>query len=78
MNIIIVDDASTDNTFSLLSTKYIDFITLGRMTVIRNLKNKGTIASRVEAAKASNAEHVGLIDSDNLLFDRYKDQFLSS
>lgn len=78
MNIVVVDDASTDNTFSILVAKYIDLITLGHITVIQNLRNKGTIASRVEAAKASNAKFVGLIDSDNLLFDRFRDQFLAS
>lgn len=55
--LIVIDDASTDNTLSLLENK--------NLILLKNQKNSGVSASRNLAAKKAQGEYLAFLDSDD-------------
>ncbi len=64
IEIIVIDDVSTDNTYEFIKNKY------KRVKVFRNKTNLFTAGSRNEGFKKSKGEFVFFIDDDNIL-DKY-------
>lgn len=63
--IIIVDDASKDGTEALIRDKY-----AGKAIYLKNDSNRGVAFSRNRAIGCAKGEFLGLIDSDDILYDR--------
>lgn len=63
LQLIIVDDCSTDNTSELVRALA---AADDRITVIRNEENKGIIYSRNRAVEAAEADWIAICDSDDL------------
>lgn len=64
--IIIVDDASKDQTLALLNNFYKDLITKKKIIIFKNPINKGQSYCRNVGLKYSKSEFVAFIDSDDL------------
>ena len=64
--IIIVDDASKDQTLALLNKFYKDFITKKKIIIFKNQINRGQSYCRNVGLKYSKSEFVAFIDSDDL------------
>lgn len=60
--VVIVDDASTDNTESVVAP----FLSDSRIRLIKNEYNIGAGASRNRAANALSAEYIAVLDADDL------------
>lgn len=65
MEIIVIDDASTDNTPALLAE-----INDARLTIVRNKVNQKGNNHRQGLEKHTNGEYLFIIDHDDLLLDR--------
>lgn len=62
LEVVIVDDASTDSTFAVASSlSGAD----GRVRVLRNTKNSGASASRNRAIESSTGDWIALLDADD-------------
>lgn len=68
--LIIIDDASTDNTFNVINA-FVD----SRIRVIRNNKNEERGASRNKGIKASKGQYICFLDSDDLFEQNHLDNF---
>ncbi len=68
--IIVVDDASTDNSFSILEK--IDGIKL-----IRHDKNKGQLAAIISGLREANGEFISIIDSDDTISADYAEKMVN-
>ena len=64
IEIIVIDDCSIDNTYKLLKDTFKD-----RVIYHRNLQNKGPAFSRNIGLGIAKGEYIGLIDSDDILYD---------
>jgi len=65
--IIIVDDASTDNTFDLVQNEYAREIGAGNVKVLRNRQNLGVTGARNIGAGIANGKWLVFLDSDDAL-----------
>lgn len=68
IDIIVVDDNSTDGTYEHLLSKYDSEIENNVIKVIRNSKNYGVVKSRVIGAKLAKGFWLIPLDSDNEIF----------
>ena len=64
--IIIIDDASTDRTLSILKTFYKKLIKKKKILIVKNLVNKGQSYSRNIGIKYSKSKYIAFIDSDDM------------
>lgn len=64
--IIIIDDASKDQTLALLNKFYKDFIAKKKIIIFKNQINRGQSYCRNVGLKYSKSEFVAFIDSDDL------------
>lgn len=64
IEVIVVDDASTDGTFDLISNK---FLKNNKLSLIRNKKNLFASESRNVGLKRAKGKYVFFIDDDNVL-----------
>jgi teichuronic acid biosynthesis glycosyltransferase TuaG len=64
--IIIVDDASTDRTLSILETYYEKLIKKNKIIIIKNHINKGQGYCRNVGIKYSKSKYIAFMDSDDL------------
>ena len=64
--IIIIDDASTDKTLSILKIFYEKLIKKKKIIIIKNLVNKGQSYCRNIGIKYSKSKYIAFIDSDDL------------
>ena len=67
LEIVVVDDASTDSTLSFLSEKYESEINSGLLCVISNTVNVGVTGSKNKGFESSSGEWVIFLDSDDML-----------
>jgi glycosyltransferase involved in cell wall biosynthesis len=74
--IIIIDDASTDNTRELITTMYISEINNGKIIYHQNDKNMERVFSRNKGAELAKGEYLLFIDHDDLLSDNAIDKFI--
>lgn len=65
--IVIVDDASTDKTFSLIQERYAGEIWVGTVKVIRNRLNLGVTGARNTGARIAKGKWLVFLDSDDAL-----------
>ena len=72
--IIIIDDASTDNTL-LEIEKYHDNDCI---KIIKNKENKGQAYSRNKAIKIASGDYIGFIDSDDYVEEEYYEKLINS
>ncbi len=72
--IIIIDDASTDNTL-LEIEKYHDNACV---KIIKNKENKGQAYSRNKAIKIASGDYIGFIDSDDYVEEDYYEKLINS
>ena len=75
IELIIVNDASTDNTLNIIK-KYQKKDS--RINLINNIENKGLSYSRNIALKQSSGDYVGYIDSDDYIESNYYKSLLES
>ena len=73
--LIIVDDFSTDDTLEFISLKYADFLSTGKIRILRLAANLGPIAARNAGALAASGSWIGFMDSDNRILKAYKSDF---
>ncbi len=64
--LVVVDDASTDNTFEMLQQKYSDVIASGILVVHRLQKNIGVTGARNIGVTLSSGDRIIIIDSDDV------------
>ena len=77
--IIISDDASTDNTVEFLKEKYADFISRGVIKIVLNDgKGKGVCHARNLGLSASAKEYIAYLDSDNRILPNFLDNFVDA
>lgn len=62
--LIVVDDASTDSTESVIKAKFV-----GKVNYYKNNVNRGVAFTRNVAFKHSSGEFIALLDSDDILFN---------
>ena len=67
VELIIVDDASTDNTFEKIQSEFSEFITSGFIHLFKLEKNSGVTAAKNLGAREAIGEWVLFLDSDDLL-----------
>lgn len=75
LEIILVDDCSTDNTYKIIKgyeKKY------DNITVIKNEKNSGAGYSRNNALKIAKYDLISFIDSDDYLDDNYYEEMIKT
>jgi teichuronic acid biosynthesis glycosyltransferase TuaG len=68
--VIIVDDASTDRTVSILKIFYKKLIIQKKIILIRNRTNKGQSCCRNVGIKYSKSKFIAFMDSDDLWFKK--------
>jgi glycosyltransferase involved in cell wall biosynthesis len=74
--IIVSDDASTDNTVEMLREKYADFISRGVIKIVLNDgKGKGVCHARNLGLSAATKEYIAYLDSDNRILPNFLDNF---
>jgi len=64
--IIIIDDASTDNTSEIISQKFATDIKNGRIRYVRNEKQMERSFSRNVGMDISRGEYIALLDDDDI------------
>ena len=64
VEIIVIDDASTDNTENVINSKF-----KGRVKYYKNNVNRGVAYSRNRGLTYANGKYIGLLDSDDLLLE---------
>ena len=64
IEIIVIDDCSSDNTYKLLRDTFKD-----RIIYYRNLQNRGPAFSRNIGLGFAKGKYIGLLDSDDILYD---------
>jgi teichuronic acid biosynthesis glycosyltransferase TuaG len=64
--IIIIDDASTDRTLSILNIFYKKFIKKKKILIVKNFVNKGQSYCRNIGIKYSKSKYIAFIDSDDM------------
>ncbi len=67
VEVIVVDDASTDATFELLENRYGKQLTAGAVKIIRNKKNLGVTGAKNVGASHAHGKWLLFLDSDDLL-----------
>lgn len=65
--VIVVDDASSDQTTEHLRNRYTDAIRNGSLRIVTLSENRGTTAAKNVGSRASSAEWILFLDSDDLL-----------
>jgi glycosyltransferase involved in cell wall biosynthesis len=73
--VILVDDCSPDNCAALIRERYAAFLASGKFRLIR-IHHSGLGAARNAGVRASDAEYIGFLDSDDFLFPGYFDRIL--
>ena len=69
--IIIVDDCSTDGTVELIKSKYKDEVSLRKIQLIVQDKNRGVCCAKNVGAKAASGDYLVFLDSDDELVRDY-------
>lgn len=75
--IIVIDDASTDETFERLTEKYFNEIASGLLKIIKLGHNSGVVSARNNGAKIALGRWLLILDSDNEIISGKKDEFES-
>lgn len=73
IEIIVVDDCSTDNTMNILRKMKEEY---SNLQVYQNDKNKGAAYSRNFAIKKAKGEYIGFIDADDYIGENYYEELL--
>ena len=77
--IIVSDDASTDNTVELLKKKYADCISRGVLKIVLNDgKGKGVCHARNLGLSAAAKDYIAYLDSDNRILPNFLDNFIDA
>lgn len=76
--IVVVDDASTDDTVSLLHTVFADEIVSGRIKIVRNRNNRGVTGSKNQGYIVAGGGWVIFLDSDDTLLPSVGEHILSA
>lgn len=63
--IIVIDDDSTDGTFSYLNSLYVNEISSGKIKLLKNSVNSGVVRSRNIGASIASGKWLIFVDSDN-------------
>jgi glycosyltransferase involved in cell wall biosynthesis len=71
VELIVVDDASTDDTFAKIQSDFSGLIDSGFIRVFKLDKNSGVTAAKNFGARKSIGEWVLFLDSDDLLIPEY-------
>lgn len=66
--IIVIDDASTDETFAMLHSRYAHVLMSDLLRIMRTDKNCGTTAAKNVAAAAATGDWLVFLDSDDQLY----------
>lgn len=75
--VIVVDDASTDDTVEQLRKLFAEEIAIGRFRLIRNAMNRGVTGSKNEGYLAARNEWVVFLDSDDTFLPGVGDAVVS-
>jgi glycosyltransferase involved in cell wall biosynthesis len=67
--VILVDDASIDNSYERINTKFYSAIKNGKLIVLRNKINLGVTASKNRGFLKAKSKWVGFLDSDDLILN---------
>ena len=70
IQIIVVDDGSTDDTYFLVKTNFQKFIEAGILILIKQ-KNAGVSSARNTALDCATGDYLTFLDSDDILLDGY-------
>ena len=73
IEIIAVDDCSTDNTFEKLENLQKKY---NNISVYKNKKNSGAAFSRNYALKKAKGDYIGFVDSDDYIVENYYEKLL--
>ena len=65
--VIVVDDASSDNSFFVIKSTFSVQIRVGSLKLIRNKKNLGVTGSKNIGFIAASKDYIGFLDSDDVL-----------
>lgn len=65
--VVVVDDASSDNSFFLVKRTFSDQIKKGSLKLVRNKKNLGVTGSKNIGFNTASKDYVGFLDSDDVL-----------
>ena len=71
IQIIIIDDASTDGSLSLIKEFFKKNKTLHHIKILRHKKNLGPGPARNTGLKHSYGKYIGFVDSDDLLLNNF-------
>lgn len=73
VEVIVVDDASSDKSFSVIQSVFYDKIRSGNLRLIKNETNLGVTGSKNIGFLAASKDFVGFLDSDDLLTETAMD-----
>ncbi len=73
--IIVIDDASTDGTFSDINERFYTAIKDGYLKILRLNENSGVVAARNQGAKFASGRWLLILDSDNEIIPDKKLEF---
>ncbi|MDC4205853.1 MAG: glycosyltransferase family 2 protein [Candidatus Manganitrophus sp.] len=76
--VIVVDDASTDNTIEVIQEIFSDEIFSGRVKLLRNATNRGVTGSKNEGYLAAGGSWVIFLDSDDTLLQGVGEAMVST
>lgn len=77
IQIIVVDDGSTDNTYFLIKSKFQEFIEAGTL-ILAKQKNSGVSSARNRALDYATGDYLTFLDSDDILLDGYVSNILGA
>lgn len=75
LEIILVDDCSTDKTYNILKQYAKDYVNI---QIIKNEKNSGAGYSRNSALKVANGKYISYIDSDDYIDSDYYEEMIKT
>jgi glycosyltransferase involved in cell wall biosynthesis len=68
MEIVIIDDNSTDNTLEVLNKEFAEEIQKGKMRIIHNAETKGQANNRNMSLEIAKGELISYLDDDDFIF----------
>jgi len=77
IEVIVVDDASTDGTFEVLQNRYLKQLTAGAVKLIRSEKNLGVSAAKNLGTSQAHGMWLLFLDSDDLLIPEIAEDMVS-